>query len=127
MREQALPGELLVGGLTDPCLLVLRPHPGRDRLLIQPLALEAHTELRVRRLGGPQLELGFPGGQLQLGVAELQDHGVGFDHRPGLHHDTLDASVGEGRDPADLFGHEGAEAPHLAHHAAPLDGVRPDG
>ena len=42
---------------------------------------------------------------------------------PGKQHEALDAAFGLGGDPADLLGHEGAEAAHLAQQLAALHGV----
>ena len=60
---------------------------------------------------------------LDVGIAELHEHRLGGDLGAGLHQLLLDATGGDGGDPADLLGHEGAGCANLAQHGAGLDGV----
>src|SRR5436853_191764 len=64
--------------------------------------------------------------QLEVRIAQLEDDRVRLDERSREHAYPLDASVGGGRDPADVLRDERAEPAHVAQHRAALDGVHED-
>jgi hypothetical protein len=102
---------------------------GRDargrRPLREQITLEIGLEHFVVVLRGAQIEIRRHGGLLCLGIAQLDEHGIGLDRSAGQHDDTLDGAVGERGDPANLIGHQHAGAAHVAQHRSALDGLNP--
>ena len=124
--DEALGRQLLVGVGAHAGLVELGLHPRRRRRLVHELALEADLELGVRASAARRAAARRPRPQLQLRVRQLEDHRVGLDLGAGKQHEPLDPALGLGGDPADLLGHQGAEAAHLSQHLAALDRVDPD-
>ena len=63
----------------------------------------------------------------EFGIAEFEDHAVGFDLGTGMKNDAIDMGIGLRRNPLDVFGDKGADAADVANHGAALDFVGPDG
>ena len=91
--DEALPGQLAVGVGLHLGLLVVGLDAGGGRLLVERLALEADLQLRVLRLRLAGLRFRVEGLQLQLGVAQLEDHGVRLHHRARVDEDPLHACL----------------------------------
>ncbi len=95
-------------------------------LLRDQLVLDSGPQTRELRFGGAQLRLDF-GEQLCLGgIAQFEDDGIGRDCRAGAGDDPFDPAGGHRREPPDLLGDEGPQAPDVADHRPPLDRVHPD-
>ncbi len=88
--------------------------------------MESDGEVGEFGFGGLELGIGVGGGLLDVGIGEHEDDAVRGDDGAGAEDDLIDAALGAGGDPADLFGDEGAEAADLAEHLAAFHGVDPD-
>jgi hypothetical protein len=92
-------------------------------LLREKVVLQLHSQIFQRRFGGLQGETGVERLLLDLGIRELQDHGIGTYYGAGPKRDSLDAPIRRGRQPARIFRDERAEAAHLTDERTALDGV----
>ena len=95
--------------------------------LVEQIALHLHLPVAEARLRRFEIEARLKHGLLQLGIAQLEDYGVGRDEGAGADDDPLDGAVGGGRDPPDPLRDQGAGAAHLPHHRAALHRVEVDG
>ena len=96
-------------------------------LLVEELALELHLQVLETRFGGPELQPRILERLFELGIAHLQDHGVGLDVRAGQHQDPLDTGIGARGEPPDFHRDESPRPPHLPQHRAAGNAVHPDG
>ena len=125
-RDEALREELPVGVRLQAGGLQLRVGGRKRRPLVEQLALHLHLAVAVARLGRFEIQPRLERGLLQLGVAQLEDHGGGGDEGAGADDDPLDGAVGSGRDPADLLRDQRPGAAHLPDHRAALHRVQID-
>ena len=100
---------------------------GECRLALERLALELRPQVDEACLRGRHGGIGVQRRLFEFRVAQDQDNRVRLDGGPRVNHDPFHASVRARRDPADFLGHEGPEAPHLAHHWPAPHGIGPDG
>ena len=125
-RDESLGEELTVGIRLQTGRLELRLDGGKRRSLVEQLALHLDLPVAVPRLGRFEIQARLERGLLQLGIAQLEDHGVGRDEGAGADDDPFHGPVGGGRDPANLLRDQGAGAAHLPHHRTALHGVQVD-
>ena len=126
-RDESLREELTVGVRLQARRLALRLGGGELRALVEQIALDLHLPVAVACLRRFEIQPRIEHGLLQLGVAQLEDDGVGRDEGAGPDDDPFHGPVGGGRDPADLLRDQGAGAAHLTHHRAALHRVEVDG
>ncbi|MCY4635225.1 MAG: hypothetical protein OXG04_12105 [Acidobacteria bacterium] len=126
-RDEALREELPVGVRLQAGRLELRFSGRKRRPLVEELALHLHLPVAVARLGRFEIQARLERGLFQLGIAQLEDHGVGCNQGARPDDYPFDGPVGGSRDPADLLRDQGAGAAHLPHHRAALHGVEVDG
>ena len=126
-RDEPQLGKLLVGFRLQARADELRFRRGERCALLQEVALHFHPAIAVARFRSVEVQPGFKRHLLQLGVAQLDDDGVGGDGGSRSNHDPFDVAVGGRRDPPDSLRHERAYPPHLPDQRSALDGVEIDG
>ena len=126
LRDQLLFRQFLVGLGLHACLLILGFERRGSRLLGEKLVLELDAQVFERGLGRLQRQPRVDGFLLDLRIAQFQDDRIGTDLCAGPQQNPFDATIGRGRQPPGVLGHERAEAPHLPDDGASLHGVRED-
>jgi hypothetical protein len=129
IADELLRVELLVRLGLELRLRVERSHSGGDRLLVQDLTLETDPQVGELRLLRPKLVRRVSKLLLELGIAELEDDGLGLHIDARQEDAALDASARPCRHPSNRLGHddERSRAAHLADHLTPLHRVHPHG
>ena len=116
------------GGLGVPLGVEIGGAGARDLgFLGEPLRGEVGAKVDLVGPGDGELALGFKRLELHVGIAQLEEHGLGLHLLPRLRQPPLHPSGGDRRDVADPLGHQRSRATHLDDERAALDRVDPDG
>ncbi len=121
-------GRKRVGGIRIPFGVEIgRTGRRHRRLLVEALAGKVGSQVHAVRLCHRELPLRLEGLKLHVGVAELEQHGLGLHRLSRLGQTLLDPSRGDGGDVPDALGDERAGATHLDDQGPLLHRIDPDG
>ncbi len=116
---------LLVGVGVHRGLRGIRGNRGSGGALREQIAIQIRLEYFVVVFRRPEIQVGRQRCLLGLGIAQLEQHCVGFHGSSGQDDHTFDSSIGQRRDPADFIGNQNSGAAHLPQHRPALDRLHP--
>jgi len=90
-------------------------------LLIEKLRLELDAEIGKFGLGFLHGELSVRDLTIQIGIAELENDGVGSHMGAGAQKDLVDMAIGARGKPANVFGDKSAQTIHATNHGTGFD------
>ena len=86
---------------------------GHGGLLVEPLGVQLHAQVRLLRLCALELPLRVERGLLDFRIVQFHQHGVGFHRCARQHQDAFDPTRAERRNPEDFLRHQRAIAAHV--------------
>jgi hypothetical protein len=127
LRHQSVFGEIFIDLFVQLRSLELGADRGGDRSLCEPIGHQPRLQAVEVCLGRAQLLLRLTELLLELGIAELEDDGVGRHDRTRANHDALDPALRRRRNPAPRFVHrkQRSEAAHLSQHRSAFHRIHP--
>src|SRR5262245_9922779 len=96
-------------------------------LLVQTLAFQLDSQVRIPGFGGFELPLSTNHRQLSFWIAQFEQHVIGSDFLTRQPQNSIDAALVSRRDPANILRNQGAETMDLTKHFPSLHRTGPYG